>query len=173
MSSITVVREGLFGSVAVDVAQGSPTGTFPNDFGAGQLVINGSPLSFTGSRRNVTFFATVSLVSNLQWRKLFTNAQDGASQVRGKYRSSGVVTEVTAMFKKVFLFFLVRYNQCLFQIENLSILCTWSQLTQHPLTYPVAQTLLPGPVEQQLLSTAVLSSLHQTAKDFQRWKGER
>ena len=72
MSSITVVREGLFGSVAVDVAQGSPSGTFPNDFGAGQLVINGSPLSFTGSRRNVTFFATVSLVSNLhkcaRWR---------------------------------------------------------------------------------------------------------
>lgn len=70
VSSITVVREGFFGSVAVDVAQGSPTGTFPNDFGAGQLVINGSPLSFTGSRRNVTFFATVSLVSNLRWRKM-------------------------------------------------------------------------------------------------------
>ena len=58
--SITVLREGLFGSVSVDVAKGSPPGTFPDGFAAGQVVITSSPLSFTGSKRSVTFSARVS-----------------------------------------------------------------------------------------------------------------
>ncbi|XP_068693739.1 adhesion G-protein coupled receptor V1-like isoform X3 [Montipora foliosa] len=59
VSSITVLREGLFGSVSVNVATGSLAGTFPAGFSAGQVLISGSPLSFTGSIRNVTFSAIV------------------------------------------------------------------------------------------------------------------
>lgn len=60
VSSITVVREGLFGSVSVIVAMGFLPGTFPADFSAGQVLISGSPLSFTGSMKNATFSAMVS-----------------------------------------------------------------------------------------------------------------
>lgn len=60
VTSITVLREGLFGSVSVDVTKGSLPGTFPGGFAAGQVVITSSPLSFAGSKRNVTFSAKVS-----------------------------------------------------------------------------------------------------------------
>ncbi|XP_015763361.1 PREDICTED: G-protein coupled receptor 98-like [Acropora digitifera] len=59
VSSVTVVREGLFGSVSVNVARGFLAGTLPAGFTAGQVLISGSPLSFTGSMKNATFSAVV------------------------------------------------------------------------------------------------------------------
>ena len=66
VSSITVVREGLFGSVSVNVARGFLAGTFPAGFTAGQVLISGSPLSFTGSMKNATFSAVVSFPCIIQ-----------------------------------------------------------------------------------------------------------
>ena len=66
VSSVTVVREGLFGSVSVNVARGFLAGTFPAGFTAGQVLISGSPLSFTGSMKNATFSAVVSFPCIIQ-----------------------------------------------------------------------------------------------------------
>ena len=62
VSSITVVREGLFGSATVDVRSGFPTGTF-DGFTAGKILPDSTLVSFTGSTKNKSISVQVSLQS--------------------------------------------------------------------------------------------------------------
>ena len=60
VSSITVVREGLFGSATVDIRSGFPTGTF-DGFTAGMILPDSKLLAFTGSAKNKSLSVQVSL----------------------------------------------------------------------------------------------------------------
>ena len=57
--SITVIREGLFGSTTVNIRSGSPPGTF-DGFAAGKVLPDTKLLSFTGSKINDSFSVQVS-----------------------------------------------------------------------------------------------------------------
>ena len=59
VSSITVLREGLFGSATVDVRSGFPTGTF-DGFTAGKILPDSNLVSFTGSTKNRSISVQVS-----------------------------------------------------------------------------------------------------------------
>lgn len=60
VSSITVVREGLFGSATVDIRSGFPQGTF-DGFTAGKILSDSNLVSFTGSTKNKSISVQVSL----------------------------------------------------------------------------------------------------------------
>lgn len=60
VSSIIVVREGLFGSATVDIRSGFPTGTF-DGFTAGKVLPDSNLVSFTGSTKNQSISVQVSL----------------------------------------------------------------------------------------------------------------
>ena len=60
VSSVTVVREGLFGSATVDIRSGFPAGTF-DGFTAGKALPDSNLVSFTGSTTNQSVSVQVSL----------------------------------------------------------------------------------------------------------------
>lgn len=60
VSSIIVVREGLFGSATVDIRSGFPTGTF-DGFTTGKVLPDSNLVSFTGSTKNQSISVQVSL----------------------------------------------------------------------------------------------------------------